>query len=71
MSSSLVNDKILTIQQKLTITGAFGFYAGLNLLAWGMIFCVRPMTHLKLILMLTNSTVRPRDQATDPRGNRP
>jgi len=33
----------------MTATGAFGFYAGLNLIAWGMIFCfVRETKQLTL-----------------------
>ena len=33
----------------MTQTGAFGFYAGLNLIAWGMIFCfVRETKQLTL-----------------------
>jgi len=33
----------------MTPTGAFGFYAGLNLIAWGMIFCfVRETKQLTL-----------------------
>ncbi|KAK4502244.1 hypothetical protein PRZ48_005669 [Zasmidium cellare] len=37
------------MQQVMTQTGAFGFYAGLNLIAWGMIFCfVRETKQLTL-----------------------
>ncbi|KAL8838540.1 MAG: hypothetical protein Q9170_002082 [Blastenia crenularia] len=37
------------MQHALTKTGAFGFYAGLNLIAWGMIFCfVRETKQLTL-----------------------
>lgn len=35
--------------QVMSQTGAFGFYAGLNLIAWGMIFCfVRETKQLTL-----------------------
>lgn len=37
------------MQSVMTATGAFGFYAGLNLIAWGMIFCfVRETKQLTL-----------------------
>jgi hypothetical protein len=37
------------MQTVMTPTGAFGFYAGLNLIAWGMIFCfVRETKQLTL-----------------------
>jgi hypothetical protein len=37
------------MQNVMTPTGAFGFYAGLNLIAWGMIFCfVRETKQLTL-----------------------
>lgn len=46
------------MQTVMTPTGAFGFYAGLNLIAWGMIFCflretkqlVRPFPTLSLLI---------------------